>query len=423
MNMRKIPILSDETKILYESPSPNDIYCYSPGLTICPTGRLITTFDLGGSGVSKLKGIKAKRFKQGSGSCTIHKGKIFVSDDKGANWRHIIDYPMLHARPFIAGKTLYIIGHSGDLGIMRSDDWGENWSEVNWLTQGQSWHQAPCNVWCANEKIYLVMERYVGNDWFHMAPVVMSGQTKDNLLLHESWNFSNELCFSDAVDSSNFKYFGIPFLTPGLHVCKKSKITRAMPLPGWLESNIVQFSDPNHVWFDPDGRTLHLWMRANTGSTNMACIAKVIESPSGEMSVMLEKSPSGVDLLFVPCPGGHMKFHIVYDQKTSLFWLVSTQSFDSMTRPDSLNDDRYNLPNDERHRLALYFSKNCIDWCFAGLVAKGDSEKQSRHYPSMAIYGDDLCVLSRSGDQRAVSAHNVNLITFHKIKNFRKLVY
>ena len=85
--------------------------------------------------------------------------------------------------------------------------------------------------------------------------------------------------------------------------------------------------------------------------------------------------------------------------------------------------DRYNLPNNQRRRLQLHVSKNMIDWCFAGLVACGDGEKESRHYASMAIDGDDLVVLSRSGDSTAKSPHDGNLITFHRVKNFRRLVY
>ena len=42
---------------------------------------------------------------------------------------------------------------------------------------------------------------------------------------------------------------------------------------------------------------------------------------------------------------------------------------------------------------------------------------------SMAIDGNDLVILSRSGDQWAKSAHDGNLITFHRVKNFRELVY
>ena len=57
------------------------------------------------------------------------------------------------------------------------------------------------------------------------------------------------------------------------------------------------------------------------------------------------------------------------------------------------------------------------------MVAMGDSPKQSRHYASMVIDGEDLCILSRSGDEKAKSAHDGNMITFHRINNFRNLVY
>lgn len=193
---------------------------------------------------------------------------------------------------------------------------------------------------------------------------------------------------------------------------------------GWLETNVVQFRDPAHVWHDPAGRTFHFWMRSHTGTSNVACIAKAVESEDRRrIAVALESAPSGEGMLYVPCPGGHMKFHILYDEGTALFWLLSTQSTDSMTRPERLPPDRYNLPNNERHRLALHFSKNCVDWCFAGLVAAGGSAREARHYASMIIDGGDIHVLSRSGDHTAASAHDGNLITFHTVARFRELVY
>jgi hypothetical protein len=118
-----------------------------------------------------------------------------------------------------------------------------------------------------------------------------------------------------------------------------------------------------------------------------------------------------------------MKFHILYDDETSLFWLLSTQATDSMTRAECLPPDRYNLPNNERRRLTLHFSKNCIDWCFAGLVAVGPCEKCSRHYASMVFDKDDIVVLSRSGDECASNPHDGNLITLHRVPDFRALVY
>jgi hypothetical protein len=94
-----------------------------------------------------------------------------------------------------------------------------------------------------------------------------------------------------------------------------------------------------------------------------------------------------------------------------------------MIRPDRMPPDRYNLPNNERRRLQLHFSKNMIDWCFAGLVAAGPVEKASRHYAAMTVDGDDLLILSRSGDERAQTPHDGNLITFHRVRDFRALVY
>jgi hypothetical protein len=141
------------------------------------------------------------------------------------------------------------------------------------------------------------------------------------------------------------------------------------------------------------------------------------------METMLETVPSGRRALYVPCPGGQMKFHILRDEETGLFWLLSTQATDSMRRAEKLPENRYNLPNNQRRRLQLHFSRNCIDWCFAGLVAVGPVEQGSRHYASMIIDGEDLHVLSRSGDERASNAHDGNLITFHTIPDFRRLVY
>ena len=164
-------------------------------------------------------------------------------------------------------------------------------------------------------------------------------------------------------------------------------------------------------------------MRAHTGSTNLAAIAKAVESEDGTITVSLENAPSGAPMLYVPCPGGHMKFHILYDAATKLFWLLSSQATDSMTRPDRLPDDRFDLPNNERQRLTLHFSKNCVDWCFAARVAETRAYGQARHYASMAIQGDDLHVLSRSGDARAKSAHDGNIITFHTVHDSRNLIY
>jgi len=424
----RIKPLAQDYITIYDSPDIQNFHCYSPGLARCPGGRLIASYDLGGPGVRQLDG---PRYRCGENGWDWQ-GQVIYSDDHGQTWTHCGRFPFMHARPFIAGNSAYVLGHAGDLMIMRSDDWGETWNAPVQLTQNQFWHQAPCNVHYANGHVYLVMERRLTQDirnWYvgELAPVLLRGRTRDDLTQREHWTFASELSFRSILPgyaaNPEIDFVGIPFFdcpfpdgswqAPGRHCA---------PI-GWLETNVVQFLDPDHYWFDPMGRTFHLWLRAHTGGTGFAAIAKVVESTDGSMTTMLEKAPSGKKVLFVPCPGGQMKFHVLYDDLAGYYWLLSSQASDSMTRAEKLPRERYNLPNNERHRLQLHFSKNMIDWCFAGMVAIGETPLHSRHYASMVIDGADLHILSRSGDARAVSAHDGNLITFHTLRNFRELCY
>jgi len=419
--VRRVPLLANSFVTVYESPDPSRIYAYTPGIAKTPSGRLIATMDCGGPGVIETPGPVAGSDEKKR----IWRGKVFTSDDGGRTWQHRANFPFYHARPFCAGQVLYILGHAGDLAIIRSDDDGNSWSDVAYLTEGQIWHQSACNVLYCRDRVYLVMERKMDphvKGWppSVYAPVLMTAVVNDDLTRPEAWRFSNQVAFRDIVP----KPFGIgvPFHPIGQLAPGEPDVRNMAPI-GWLETNVVQFYDPDHIWHDPTGRTFYLWMRAHTGTTNLACIAKAVEDEAGNLTVGLAQAPSGETVVWVPCPGGHLRFHILYDDVTKLYWLLSSQATDSMIRVDRLPSDRFNLPNNERHRLALYFSKNCVDWLMAGLVAYGDTPKQARHYASMAIDGDDLVILSRSGDSRAKSAHDGNLITFHRVVNFRELVY
>jgi len=411
--------LANDFLTLYESPKPNTIFCYSPGITCSPSGRIIASFELAGDGVKEFDG--AVGYRQINSKYV--QGKVLISDDHGKSWTHTHDYPFMHARPFSVGDSLYILGHCGDLFIIRSDDDGQTWSAPSQLTQGEEWTQAPCNVIWTDKYVYLVMVKLTSTqDWFSnaYAPILMRAKIGEDLLQVDNWTFASTLSFRDIIPfDTPIDYMGIPFFPENT----RFSATRRMPRIGWLETHVVQFSDPNHSWYDSDGHTFHLLSRSHISNTNYAAIAKVIEQPNGTMTTQLEHSVSGHPMLFVPCPGGHMKFHILYDDVSHLYWLLGSQSTDSMTRIDALAEDRYGLPYNERNRLVLHFSKNCVDWCFAGLVAIGESQLESRHYASMVIDEDSLLILSRSGDERAKSAHDGNLITLHTIENFRNLIY
>lgn len=413
--------LANDYVVVYESPDPDSIYCYTPGIARLDNGRLVATLDLGG---------KAGREKHG----ITKRGRILISDDQGRTWSPRGEFGFGHARPFTAGGSLYVLGQSGDLMVIRSDDNGDTWSDESKLTDGGHWHQSACNVHYANNAIYLVMEKRIpgkmkrGWEVSELAPVLMRAKESDDLTKPGSWTFASEMSFQKAIPYDNngapvLDYFGVPFYPSNYPETFMASPRRGSPPIGWLETNVVQFTDPRHIWHDPKGRTFHLWARTHTGGTGYAAVAKVVENDDGTMTTQLEAMPSGHKALFLPCPGGQMRFHVLHDEKTRLYWLLSSQSTDSMTRADMLPADRYNLPNNERHRLQLHFSKNMVDWCFAGLVAVGSTPKEARHYASMVIDGENLHVLSRSSDQRGKSAHDGNLITFHTIRNFRSLVY
>jgi hypothetical protein len=389
---------------------------------------LIATLDLGGPGVAALPGPKAPL-------CTERgswQGKILTSDDGGTTWQLRAEFPGTHARPFVAGKSIYVLGHTTDLFLLRSDDQGLTWSAPVPLTEGQKWHQSACNVHYANGNVYLVMERRTSDTisgWYvgDLAPVLMRADVDADLLDRANWAFASELSFQDALKHVDGEpttdYVAIPYFeAPYPQGSRPAQGRNCAPM-GWLEANVVQFVDPDHVWHDPNGKTFHLWMRAHTGGTGYAALAKVVENDDGSMTTTLEKAPSGKQALYAPCPGGHLRFHVLYDDATQLYWLLSSQATDSMTRPDRLGSERFSLPNNERHRMQLHFSRNMIDWCFAGLVAVGETPRQARHYASMVVDGDDLLILSRSGDHRAKSAHDGNIITLHRVEKFRDLVY
>ena len=210
-----VPLLANDFVTVFDSPDPKKVYAFSPGITRLDNGRLVVTMDTGGDGVATLTDVP----KDAKGN--PWRGRIFTSDDRGKTWTLKGYTPLNHARPFVAGNSVYILGHRGDLGVVRSDDNGDTWSEASWLTQKQHWHQAPCNVHYMRGRIYLVMERKTDSSFDGwpvsvLAPVVLSADVNADLTQAASWVFSNELTFHDAIQQAGAPHLiGVPFFTTG----------------------------------------------------------------------------------------------------------------------------------------------------------------------------------------------------------------
>ncbi|MBR3967594.1 MAG: exo-alpha-sialidase [Clostridia bacterium] len=428
-------LLANDFTTVFKSPNPENTYLGTPSICVMKSGRYVVSHDL------FTKNEENRGFFSKSEDIIPHPisgnyniGQIFVSDDKGKSWRMVARRNFYHAVVFESGDELYLFGHCNDLIIYRSLDGGESWDMGHYLTENEYWHASATNIWYEKGYINLIIETYVNKDgeirdgWnvSSLAPVVLRAKIGDDLTKRESWVFSDKVRFRDIVNEDELDLHGIPFFPTTLHKSEYPAGTTTDNMSGWLEANIVRIKDEKHYWYDPSGKTFHIIMRAHTSWTGYCAIMKaVIEEKNGKetIKIMPEVNPSGKKVVYLPLPGGQMRFHITWDEKSQLFWLLSTQATDSMTRKELLPADRFNLPYDERRRMQLSFSKNLVDWCFAGMVAIGDTERESRHYASMEIDGDDLVLVSRSGSPKAYSPHNVDLITFHRVKNFRELVY
>ena len=155
-------------KYSIERPTHRTYIVTTPALCLCPNGRIIASFGLGGK---KAGTVKAEK---GSG-----KSFVYTSDDHGQTFIYRKNFSMTHFRCFVAGERLYFLGHQGDVVIMPSNDWGETWGETVKLTQGQTWHGSAMNVWYKGDYVYLVLERRTEQDmkkgWkvSELAPVTM----------------------------------------------------------------------------------------------------------------------------------------------------------------------------------------------------------------------------------------------------------
>ena len=376
--------------VITESPAPDSVFLYTPGIVEGFDGRLVVSVDYGGPGTSVLDGSRSDFGDYKSGNQI----RVLLSDDEGKTWRETsARIPMMHEILFKAGKSLYMIGHSGRLLITRSDDNGETWSEPSVLCPEPRWHQSCAPVDIHDGKITLVYEKWVsdGHPWPGVGPVLMQAKVDDDLTEASSWKFSD--LYNPDEDMEASRPSGIPLTDPGK--------------AGILETNVIRVYDEKNPFYDPSGKSVVLMMRASVGLPDIGVMMKGVEKPDGSLAV--EKlTKNGREMYFAHIPGADLKFYVVYDPESRLYWLLHSQM-----------DGRMNY----RRRLALSYSPDLLKWTFAGLVAVGPADNAARHYASMIIHGDDLLIVSRSGDEQARNSHDGNLVTFHRVQDFRDLTY
>ena len=381
--------VADE-QVIASSPAPDSVFLYTPAIAEGLDGRFVVAVDYGGPGTGILDGPRSDFGDYPAGNQI----RVYLSDDKGRTWRETATrIPMMHEILFKAGDRLYMIGHSGRLLITRSDDNGETWSEPAVLCPEPRWHQSCTAVDVYDGKVTLVYEKWVadGHPWPGVGPVLMRADEQADLTQASNWKFSD--LYDPDADMDAARPSGIPVV--------------GGKAAGILETNVVRIYNPSHPFYDATGKSVVLLSRASAGFPDIGVMLRGYEREDGSLAVGRCHLGNG-DVLFVHIPGANLKFHLVYDPKSELYWLLHSQI-----------DGRMNA----RRRLALSYSPDLLHWTFAGLVAVGPTDRSARHYATMIVNGDDLCIVSRSGDEQARNAHDGNIVTFHRVRNFRDLVY
>ena len=423
------PLLEKPATVL-KAPGPKSFSFGSPSIEVLSAGRVVVSVDQSGPGAKTLIGKKYKDPLSRQWSQTV----VLTSGDQGSTWTPHNSVPMSRGCLVRDGHVLYLMGDTGALQIARSDDGGHTWSRLSELKASGNLRagqfQAPAGALCASGELHLASmislegtaRREAGAA---LSVVMLHAPCGENLTRSNSWAFSEASpTFRDLVPQEQLDFLGLPFFdVPNANRAEAVAPGRWAQRLGWGHAHLVKIHDPRHAWHDPSGKTIHLLAPLPGHRSNIAALAKVVRDDEGGITFSLERTPAGKTWAFLPLPGGHLDFDILFDEPSGLYWLASNQVRDSMLRPDQLPKRRYGLPADETRRLQLHFSSNLVDWCYAGMLDAAEGPGETRSHCRMAVRGKDLHMVYCASDAEAGSPRFPNLVQYGVVPDFRGLVY
>ncbi|AQQ10231.1 hypothetical protein L21SP3_02059 [Sedimentisphaera cyanobacteriorum] len=340
----------------------NPVYISDPCITVLPNGDYITSHA---------------RFGGGSDADNSGKTSVFRSSDKGASWTHSATLNgILRASLFVHNGDLYLLGsYNSDGGqnvIRKSTDNGNTWTNADNSQTGLLGNQgigSPNNPLVFNGRI-----------WSGATRRLISAPTGADLLKASSWTMTN-------------------WASPNGH-----------PLGdewdgGWTEGQAVA-SAQTGVYILPKIRGLPHTARIKAKSPS-----KVKFNASAEDA-------------FPHLPGGEKKFGASYDPVSGKFYVLSNPVLD-------VHKGEGTPPELVRTAGGLLSSEDLINWelqkifIFTENLDNG-SFGEGFQYFNFDFDGDDMVIASRTafdvggGDEKPPRGHDSNLMTFHKIENFRQ---
>lgn len=352
--------------VIAHSPASSRIYIGSAGIARLDDGAYLAKHD---------------EFGPGSTEHVSAVTRVYRSRDRGETWQPIAKLDGLFwSNIFVHRGAVYMIGthhHHGELVVRRSTDGGETWTDAvdgtTGLIRSGAWHTAPMPIVEHRGRLWRAVEDADGgDDWGvryrpRMASIALDG----DLLNADAWTLSN------------------PVTRDG----------------GWL-GGVFRHVLEGNVTVDRDG-----------------VVRNILRSDRDELAAVATAADDGQTLRIDPAfdraelPGSSKKMLIRWDEPSDRYW--------ALTNPVGREVDAVKT-SDVRNTLALFSSDDLRHWSLrCVLLHHPDWRRHGFQYPDWIVEGDDLLVASRTayddGAGGAERAHDANYLTFHRIRNFRRL--
>ncbi len=367
--------------VVFEVNDPiSDYTAQSPSIVVLPNGNYLISF-----------------FYDGGTS-------VYVSKDKGKTWqRHSRVSPSNFATLFEHRGDLYLMGTSkggrGDVAIYKSTDQGKTWSfptdESNGLLFQGMFHTAPVPVVKYNGKIWRAYEEIFDSaesrDFYAFA--VCADEDAD-LLKASSWQRTNSLRFDESWINAR--------------------------RPNWLEGNIVVTPEGKLINFMrletwPGSGVSYQIQGAASGKLRHE-VAAFLDIDAENMTVEFKNEPRN----YVHFPGAESKFTIRYDPVSESYWTIANKITTFVNTTGT-----HDLSTHQRNVLVLMRSTDLVNWEVKQKILKWNEGAKLKtwdtfgfQYVDWQFEGEDIVFASRTS-WYGKRYHDANMITFHRIENFR----
>jgi hypothetical protein len=357
---------------------PNRIYTASPSIVKLPNGDYLLSFNLFGSDMNPSAEVSGTTY-------------IYRSSDKGNTWSAVSDTPMSDMKRgslFVKDGVVYIWGFKaapGQVIIRKSTDNGLTWSAATELTT-ETRGGTPFNPVIMND------HQGVERVWFPVGGKrLMSGKSDASLIMAAT----NWTKVGNNANSDNQPDFGTGV---SVEVISEAQIVNA-PHTGLVIMPKVEM--------------------------------KGVGAPYFSYTVLLRKDPSSNNTLqdattedWVALPGAEKKFAASYDSVSGKFYVLSNPVL-----PAHETNSKWTWQL-IRNTAAIISSRDLRNWDVEQLFLYSKNiDYEGFQYLNFDFDGDDMIVASRTAfditnepgvNNKPPRGHDSNMITFHKITNFRE---